>query len=64
MRKDEFGNYFVSTFYIDSELNRISYFSLKDYCEKYLNEGYSNMNLYQIESKLIEQGIISKIELQ
>ena len=63
MKIDEFGNPFIRTYFVDRDLNRVSYFSLSLYCEKYLNEGYRNMNLDEIEIMLTNNGTLKKVRL-
>ena len=60
---DEFGNQFTGMYFVDSDFNRFSYFSLGLYCEKYLNEGYRNMNLDEIEIMLTNNGTLKKVRL-
>ena len=63
MKIDEFGNPITVTYFVDRDLNRVSYFSLGLYCEKYLNEGYRNMNLNDIEIMLTNDGTLKKVRL-
>lgn len=63
---DEFYNYIDIDHgvYIDEENGLFSYYSLHEYCIKYLNEEYTNVRLYELSKLLIDTGKLKHIKIK